>query len=175
MAIASTQSSSSSCIINNHHYALDAAKLVDKCRIALRSILRHIDERSESAKDTATATSATASTTTPRRHRRVARELLALDDALNCADRLVHAHLLDLLDREMEYLSSVPRRNGGGGASNNAARYCTTSSANTYDIRRYTIPLARSPTPNERRANVDCESPPRPPRRRRRRRRRRAA
>ena len=121
MAIASTQSSSSSCIINNHHYALDAAKLVDKCRIALRSILRHIDERSESAKDTATATSATASTTTPRRHRRVARELLALDDALNCADRLVHAHLLDLLDREMEYLSSAPRRNGGGGASDHAA------------------------------------------------------
>ena len=117
MAIASTQLPSSSCIINNHHYALDAAKLVDKCRIALRSILCHIDEESESA----TATSATASTTTPRRHRRVARELRALDDVLNCADRLVHAHLLDLLDREMEYLSSVPQTIGGGGTSDVAA------------------------------------------------------
>ena len=29
------------------------------------------------------------------------------ESALKCVDRLLHAHMLDLLDREMEYLSSI--------------------------------------------------------------------
>ena len=131
MAIASTQlpSSSSSCIIpnnhssttNNHHYAIDAGKLVDKSRIKLHSILSYIDEKSKSAKDTATATSTTVSTTTPYHyHRRVAHELLALDDVLSCVDRLVHTHLLDLLDREMEFLSSILQHQQNSGTSNMA-------------------------------------------------------
>jgi hypothetical protein len=44
---------------------------------------------------------------------------------LKCVDRLVHAHLLDLLDREVEFLSSVHRNDGTmnwNGNNNNSRR-----------------------------------------------------
>mmetsp|Transcript_25233 Transcript_25233/g.45408 ORF Transcript_25233/g.45408 Transcript_25233/m.45408 type:complete len:893 (-) Transcript_25233:190-2868(-) len=75
---------------NNHHYAIDAAKLVEKCRSLLHSIL-DVVESSSSA----------------RAFQRRSFQLLTLADALKCVDRLIHTHLLDLLDREMEFLSSI--------------------------------------------------------------------
>mmetsp|Transcript_19278 Transcript_19278/g.43477 ORF Transcript_19278/g.43477 Transcript_19278/m.43477 type:complete len:874 (-) Transcript_19278:1776-4397(-) len=72
-------------------YAIDAAKLVEKCRLLLGAILSMLEERSPSEKS----------------FRRKALQLLVLADALKCVDRLIHAHVLDLLDREMEYLSSI--------------------------------------------------------------------
>ena len=100
-------------------YAIDAAKLVEKCRLLLSAILCMLEERSPSEKS----------------FRRNALQLLGLADgqmsilfslhqsprsssshfcfihsresALKCVDRLLHAHMLDLLDREMEYLSSI--------------------------------------------------------------------
>jgi acetyl esterase/lipase len=64
-------------------------------------------------KDTSASSTTVAATATPATpllpyhyHRNV-HELLALDDVLICVERLLHTHLLDLLDREMEFLSSV--------------------------------------------------------------------
>mmetsp|Transcript_4026 Transcript_4026/g.6123 ORF Transcript_4026/g.6123 Transcript_4026/m.6123 type:complete len:939 (-) Transcript_4026:504-3320(-) len=75
---------------NSHHYALDAAKLVEKCRRLLHSILDIMESKSST-----------------RAFQRRSYQLASLSDALKCIDRLIHAHLLDLLDREMEFLSSI--------------------------------------------------------------------
>mmetsp|Transcript_15385 Transcript_15385/g.25179 ORF Transcript_15385/g.25179 Transcript_15385/m.25179 type:complete len:920 (-) Transcript_15385:1666-4425(-) len=75
---------------NSHHYAIDAAKLVEKCRRLLHSILDVIESKSST-----------------RAFQRQSYQLATLSDALKCIDRLIHAHLLDLLDREMEFLSSI--------------------------------------------------------------------
>mmetsp|Transcript_19062 Transcript_19062/g.41528 ORF Transcript_19062/g.41528 Transcript_19062/m.41528 type:complete len:945 (+) Transcript_19062:239-3073(+) len=79
---------------NNHHYAIDAAKLVEKCRSLLHSILDVMESNNSSA----------------RAFQRRSFQLATLADALKCVDRLIHTHLLDLLDREMEYLSSINER-----------------------------------------------------------------
>ncbi|KAL9181884.1 hypothetical protein ACHAXT_012227 [Thalassiosira profunda] len=75
---------------NSHHYAIDAARLVEKCRSLLHAILDDVEAESS-----------------PRAFRRRSLQLAALGDALKCVDRLIHTHLLDLLDREMEFLSSI--------------------------------------------------------------------
>ena len=123
---------------NSHHYAVDAARLVEKCRSLLHAILDDVEAESS-----------------PRAFRRRSLQLAALGDgelflvqilcndvhwfaiaiyftsslhaydvhwycycksnpphppiplALICVDRLIHTHLLDLLDREMEFLSSI--------------------------------------------------------------------
>mmetsp|Transcript_9798 Transcript_9798/g.20592 ORF Transcript_9798/g.20592 Transcript_9798/m.20592 type:complete len:933 (+) Transcript_9798:119-2917(+) len=69
----------------DHHYAIDAAKLVDRCRSLLRSITDEVGTHTSSGY-----------------------YLAEVADVLKCADRLVHTHLLDLLDREMEFLSTIP-------------------------------------------------------------------
>ncbi|KAL7550446.1 hypothetical protein ACHAWF_013681 [Thalassiosira exigua] len=79
---------------NRHHYAIDAARLVDRCRRHLRAILEGMEGAARS----------------DRAFRRRSFQLMGLADALKCVDRLVHAHLLDLLDREMEFLSSIRER-----------------------------------------------------------------
>ncbi|KAL7533309.1 hypothetical protein ACHAXR_005165 [Thalassiosira sp. AJA248-18] len=75
---------------NNHHYAIDAAKLVEKCRSLLHSILNAMESNSSA-----------------RAFQRRSFQLVTLADALKCVDRLIHTHLLDLLDREMEFLSGI--------------------------------------------------------------------
>mmetsp|Transcript_11861 Transcript_11861/g.25276 ORF Transcript_11861/g.25276 Transcript_11861/m.25276 type:complete len:896 (-) Transcript_11861:106-2793(-) len=75
---------------NSHHYAIDAAKLVEKCQSLLHSILDVLESSSSS-----------------RAFQRRSFQLATLADALKCVDRLIHTHLLDLLDREMEFLSSI--------------------------------------------------------------------
>lgn len=95
---------------NNHHYAIDAAKLVEKCRSLLHSILDSMESNSSTRAYQLVALCDGESNlvvSLDHSYLRTHSNHRIHSAVLKCVDRLIHTHLLDLLDREMEFLSSI--------------------------------------------------------------------